>query len=169
MVRYFIDTRGLDNMKNGGYENRTDKKDFTMMSTISIIVLLFAILGSSMSPVPIVICILGSILAFLIFFVGWEREYIIRPRSVEIAENEIIFNMRYGRGKKVVRYEEIKWISVDAATSINYGSKDPDGYIGLGNRMRDIHPVERWLALLIRDAYIKKIGRWPPQQNPDWI
>lgn len=135
----------------------------------AIIVFSLSILLSGCTPIPWVIIAVGTLLAFTIFYVGWEREYLIRPKCVEVLEDGIIIHMRYGQGKKHVRYEQIKWLSVsgsDQSKLHRFG--DPDGYIGLGNKMKDIHPIVHPLAMQIRDAYGRKLGRWPPHQNPDW-
>lgn len=134
------------------------------------IVFSLSLLLSGCTPIPWVIITIGTLLAFTIFFVGWEREYLIRPKYVEILEDSVILHMRYGQGKKHVQYDKIKWLSVsgsDQSKLHRFG--DPDGYIGLGNKMKDIHPIVHPLAMQIRDAYGRKLGRWPPQQNPDWM
>ena len=135
----------------------------------AVIVIVLSVLLSGTTPIPEVIIVVGTMIALIIFYVGWEREYIIRPKYVEILEDGVALHMRFGQGKKFVRYEQIKWLSLCGSDqSIVHRFGDPDGYIGLGNKMKDIHPIVHPLAIQVRDAYGRKLGKWPPQQNPDW-
>jgi len=156
-------------MEDKLYINPSNKMDFFKGCLSSIIIII--VLGSIVILFPLkyewIILIITLAIAFAPFYIGWERQYISRPHHIEILNDGIFLYFRYGKGKKFVRYEQIKWIDVLDPNHIKSQKSDnSDGYIGLGNKLSDIHPVIWPLAIQIRDRYRLKMGVNPPSENP---
>lgn len=110
------------------------------------------------SFVPIVIF---GLIALVPFYIFWERQYLLRPLSIEVKDWGLVLNLRYGRKPKLIAWGEIMWLSAppgDPAKQREYYSRD--GFLSLGgNRIYSLY----WpMAIAAREAYREHEGRYPP-------
>lgn len=138
-------------------------------SVILAILLIVLSLFLAYITIPLVSISIGALVAITILYIEIESQFISRPKKVKVGDDGLILYMRFWQGIKSVRYDQIKWIDVaDSNPSLTLERSCPDGFIGLGPRNREIHPMIWPIAIQVRDAYKNKMGRLPSKKNHGW-
>ena len=125
-------------------------------SSIPLIIGFFILLIVEQSIIGSLSCL---ILAFLIVFSMWWKQYIVSPRFVELSDESILFKYQYTK-QKTIRYNEI--------TIIDLGTNKPTGILGIPEesvikiegKLTSI-PVSYDIATILRDEYYRLFSRYP--------
>ncbi|HNU35945.1 MAG TPA: hypothetical protein PKJ15_05045 [Methanomassiliicoccales archaeon] len=157
-------------MDTGPIPNPSNRNEFIKAIAAFSFMLALCMVFAMISKIPWFFLSIMPILAFVVFyFIGWEPQYISRPHHVEILDDGIVLHMRYGKGKKFVRYQDILWVSLPAMDPITNEPIYPDGYIGLGSRFGDAHHINYSLVVQIRDRYHSKFRESLPKAYAEWL
>ncbi len=144
-------------MSNG--EKYTNPPDYNYFWFIFIIVLfcgygfgalIYGLEGS-------ILALLGGIfLGTLSILIIWNREFIARPREIEVIDQGIILYLRYGRKSRLIHWDEII-----CSTGFDFDSSfffKPSG-LGIIALWDKFYYVNRPISKAVADKYYAKTGR----------
>ena len=110
------------------------------------------------------------IMIFLLTYYWMDGRFEInhRPRSVEIVESGVILHQRFGRKDVSVRWENIMSISVFIGNPIELKTAFlRDATLWLNNK--SYYKIERSIALVVREDYKEKNGKYPMRGRPGML
>jgi|WetSurMetagenome_2_1015567.scaffolds.fasta_scaffold256351_2 hypothetical protein len=148
-----------DYMEKIHMDNPINYRDLVWPAIMAIFVFLlttgFLIWEDGFDMRILIIVIPLSVFGFILTGCVWNC--IRRPKTVEITEDGLILNMRYGRRKELVDWNDIKYLNIFIQTE--GATKGRDGYIYYGNNIR--RTLYRPIVLTTRERYKEKYGKYP--------
>jgi hypothetical protein len=141
--------------------NPPNRQRFLKGNLATLFLLLSGFLFSAITHWTITPIIIFTFIALVPFYIFWERDYLLRPLSIEIKEWGFIFNLRYRKNPKLISWHEVKWLSAppgDPAKQKEYYQQD--GYLSLGGNK--IYSLYWPMAIAAREAYKEYVGSYPP-------
>jgi hypothetical protein len=153
------DLRGVNIMKGPKvYVNPPDYRYFWFITAISLAcgfgsgIVLFLIRGNSY-----LVLILGILIGILGIVTVWHREFINRPKEVELSERGLILSFRYGLKRRVVQWNEI--IGSYGFSEEGGGALSRTNGVGILALADKAYATDHHISRAIYEAYYEYTGK----------
>lgn len=140
------------------YDNLPNKR---LLNSIGIISIFLIILGLALYLAhPSIIGLIGSfVLAFIIYFQLWWRQYVVMPRSVEIMKDGVQLTFQYSKPAHYC-WSDIVVVHVSSSTPSPNLKIPIESVMKVKGKFSSI-PITHDNAIGIRERYNESMGFYP--------